>query len=505
MFNTTKKKFFLYNLNNFFFSIQPNKHCKRVKKKIKLLALVKFFMKDILSKNDMSVLQAKEENNINWNEILDKLKKTFGSDIYESWIKNINLKKEFNHYVILSVPTRFVRDWIVSRYADKILDVIKITKKSIQRIEFSVEETQDKSDQLLFAKKSKVTSIENSLLNYNRFNPNNRFDNFIVGESNELAYTAARKICVQSAHYNPLFIYSSVGMGKTHLLNSIGLEVENSKKVMFISAERFMYHFVRSIKNNEMVKFKDLFRGANIFIIDDIQFVNGKEAMQEEFFHTFNALIERGSQVVISSDRPPSNLDRIQERIKSRMAGGLVIDIQPPDLDLRVKILKSKFEEIKVNFKENYDLSEEVFKFLASEVTSNIREMVGALNRILAFSKINTKSPNIYECKRILKDFINSNNKSINVEFIQNLVASHFNLNIQELLSPRRSRSLARPRQIAMYLAKQHTTNSLPDIGRKFSNRDHTTVIHAVKKIDELIKKDNDIRQSVTELKKKLP
>ena len=461
-------------------------------------------MKDILSKNDMSVLQAKEENNINWNEILDKLKKTFGSDIYESWIKNINLKKEFNHYVILSVPTRFVRDWIVSRYADKILDVIKITKKSIQRIEFSVEETQDKSDQLLFAKRSKVTSIENSLLNYNRFNPNNRFDNFIVGESNELAYTAARKICVQSAHYNPLFIYSSVGMGKTHLLNSIGLEVENSKKVMFISAERFMYHFVRSIKNNEMVKFKDLFRGANIFIIDDIQFVNGKEAMQEEFFHTFNALIERGSQVVISSDRPPSNLDRIQERIRSRMAGGLVIDIQPPDLDLRVKILKSKFEEIKVNFKENYDLSEEVFKFLASEVTSNIREMVGALNRILAFSKINTKSPNIYECKRILKDFINSNNKSINVEFIQNLVASHFNLNIQELLSPRRSRSLARPRQIAMYLAKQHTTNSLPDIGRKFSNRDHTTVIHAVKKINELIKNDNEIRDSVDELKKKL-
>jgi len=174
------------------------------------------------------------------------------------------------------------------------------------------------------------------------------------------------------------------------------------------------------------------------------------------------------------------------------------------DLDLRIKILKSKYEEIKTNFKENYDVSEDVFKFLASEVTSSIREMVGALNRVLAFSKINTKSPNIYECKRILKDFINFNNKSVNVELIQKLVASHFNLNIQELLSPRRSRSLARPRQIAMYLAKQHTTNSLPDIGRKFSNRDHTTVIHAVKKINELIKKDNDIRESVNELKKKL-
>jgi len=461
-------------------------------------------MTDILQKKSLGSPSVKEENFLNWNEVLEKIKRIFGSDIYESWIKNIALKKEFNHYVILSVPTRFVRDWIVSRYADKILDVIKTFKKSIQRLEFLIEDTQEKTDQTIFSKNNKITPIENSLLNYNRFNPNNSFDNFVVGESNELAYTAARKICIQSAHYNPLFIYSSVGMGKTHLLNAIGLEIGHSKKVMFISAERFMYHFIRSIKNNEMVKFKDLFRGANIFIIDDIQFVNGKEAMQEEFFHTFNALIERGSQIVISSDRPPSNLGRIQERIRSRMSGGLVIDIQPPDLDLRIKILKKKFEEIQTNFKENYYLSDEVFNFLASEVTSSIREMIGALNRILAFSKINTKSPSIYECKRILKDFINSNNKSINVEFIQNLVASHFNLNIQELLSPRRSRSLARPRQIAMYLAKQHTTNSLPDIGRKFSNRDHTTVIHAVKKIDELIKKDNDIRQSVVELKKKL-
>ena len=476
----------------------------QVKKKLKLFFEIKFFMTEILSKQASSILLAKEENLLNWIDILQKLKRTFGNDIYESWIKNVNLKKEFNHYVVLSVPTRFVRDWIVSRYADKILDVIKTFKKSIQRLEFSIEETQEKSDSNIFSKKSTITSIENSFLNYNRFSPNNRFDNFIVGESNELAYTAARKVCVQSAHYNPLFIYSPVGMGKTHLLNAIGLEVGNTKKAMFISAEKFMYHFIRSIKKNEMVKFKDFFRAANIFIIDDIQFVNGKEAMQEEFFHTFNALIEKGSQIVISSDRPPSNLDKIQERIRSRMSGGLVIDIQPPDLELRIKILKSKFQEIKVNFRENYDLSEEVFKFLATEVTSSIREMVGALNRILAFSKINTKSPNIYECKKILKDFINSNNKLINVELIQNLVASHFNLNIQELLSPRRSRSLARPRQIAMYLAKQHTTNSLPDIGRKFSNRDHTTVIHAVKKIDELIKKDNDIRQSIDELKKKL-
>ena len=461
-------------------------------------------MTETLSKQASSAVVALEENLLDWNEVLKNFKTTFGNDVYESWLKNINLKKEFNHYVVLTAPTRFVRDWIVSRYADKMLDIIITFKKSIQRIEFFIEELKEKSDKIDFRRDSQISSIENSLLNYNRFNLNNSFDHFMVGESNELAYTAARKVCTQSSHYNPLFIYSVVGMGKTHLLNAIGLDIENSKQVMFISAERFMYHFIRSIKSNDMVKFKDFFRKANVFIIDDIQFVAGKEAMQEEFFHTFNALIERGSQIVVASDRSPSNLDRVQGRIKSRLSGGLVIDIQPPDLNLRIKILRSKFEDIKKNFNENYNLNDEVFKFLATEITSSIREMVGALNRVLAFSKINTKSPNIYECKRILKDFINDNKKSINVESIQNIVAVYFNLNIQEMLSPRRSRSLARPRQIAMYLAKKYTTNSLPDIGRKFSNRDHTTVIHAVKKINELVKNDNEIKHSITEIIKRL-
>jgi len=460
-------------------------------------------MSEVLPKQNENILLAKEENQLNWNEIVSKFKQAFGNDIYESWIKNITLKKEFNHYVILSAPTKFVRDWIVSRYADKILDIIKTFKKSIERIEFLIEETEKKSTKPDFGHMKNVTLIENSLTSYNRFNSNNKFDNFMVGESNELAYTAARKICVQSAHYNPLFIYSPVGMGKTHLLNAIGHGVGNAKKSIFISSESFMYHFIRSIKSNEMVKFKDFFRTVNVFIIDDIQFLSGKEAMQEEFFHTFNALIERGSQIVISSSKAPSELDRVQERIRSRMSGGLVIDIQPPDVDLKIKILKNKFREIKLNFKEDYDLGDEVFEFLASEVTSSIRELIGGLNRILAFCKINTKSPNINECKKILKDFINCKNQSINVESIQNLVASHYNLNLKEMLSARRSRSLARPRQIAMYLAKQHTTNSLPDIGRKFSNRDHTTVIHAVKKIDAMIKNDNEIKQSVIEIRKK--
>ncbi len=461
-------------------------------------------MNKILTKKNTNNLLAAEENLIVWKDVLKKLESSLGTDVYESWIKNVDLKKEFNHYVILSAPTRFVRDWIVSRYADKVLDIIKSFKKSIQRIEFLIEDQEIKNNSDDKKRNNQVSFIQNSVLNYNRFNMNYNFDNFMLGESNELACTAARKVCTQSSHYNPLFIYSSVGMGKTHLLNAIGIEVGNEKKVMFISAERFMYHFVRSIKNHEMVKFKDLFRRADIFIIDDIQFIQGKEAIQEEFFHTFNALIEKGSQIVISSDRAPTNLDKVQEKIKSRLSGGLVIDIQPPDLNLRIKILKKKFEEIKINFNENYDLDDDVLKFLATEVTSSIREMVGALNRVLAFNKINTKSPSIHDCKRILKDFINQTNKLINVDTIQNIVAAHFNLNIHEMLSARRSRSLARPRQIAMYLAKQYTTNSLPDIGRKFSNRDHTTVIHAVKKIDELINKDNEIKQNVLEIKKKL-
>ena len=459
---------------------------------------------NLLSKKIKTTSVAEEENFLSWSDSLKNFQTFFGKDIFESWLVNINLKKEFNDYVILSAPTRFVRDWIVSRYADKILDVIKKSKPSIQRIEFTIEEQEQKSDKEGFQKNIKISSIENSILNYNRFNLNYSFANFMVGESNELAFTAAKKACSDSSHYNPLFIYSSVGMGKTHLLNAIGIEVGANKKVMFISAERFMYHFIKSLKSNDMVRFKDFFRTANVFIIDDIQFVGGKEVMQEEFFHTFNSLMERGSQIVISSDRAPSKLDKIQERIRSRLSGGLVIDIQPPDLNLRVKILKRKFEEIKKNFNENYNLDDEVINFLATEVTSSIREMVGALNRVLAFTKINTKSPSIYECKRILKDFINYENKSVNVESIINIVAAHFNLSIQEMLSHRRSRSLARPRQIAMYLSKQYTTNSLPDIGRKFSDRDHTTVIHAVKKIDELIGKDNEIKENVIEIKKKI-
>ena len=267
-------------------------------------------------------------------------------------------------------------------------------------------------------------------------------------------------------------------MGKTHLLNAIGLELKKETKVTLISAERFMYQFVKSIRSNEMVKFKDNFRNTDVLIIDDIQFMNGKEAMQEEFFHTFNSLIDKGSKVILSADRPPNKLLKIQERIKSRFAGGLVVDIQNPEYDLRLRILRKKVDELSLLYKENLNITDDLLKFISNEIRSSIRELVGALNRIASFSRIYNRVPNLNEIKIILKDLLNLNETKITIENIQTLVCKYFKISKNEMLSSRRSRYLVRPRQVAIYLSKILTTKSLPEIGREFSNRDHTTIIH---------------------------
>ena len=307
-------------------------------------------------------------------------------------------------------------------------------------------------------------------------------------------------MCEHISRYNPLYICGGVGLGKTHLLNSIGLELQNDNNVMFISAERFMYHFIKSIKKNDMVNFKDFFRKSSVFIIDDIQFISGKESLQEEFFHTFNSLMDKCSQIVISADRSPMKLDRVQDRIKSRLAGGLVVDIDVPDLDLKIKIIRKKIEEIQSQFKENINLSAEVIGYIASESKTNIRELIGVLNRVIAFSRVHNKILNISDCKNILKDIFNQI-KVITVDKIQNVVSNYFNIALSEMLSQRRSRPLARPRQIAMYLAKKMTTRSLPEIGRRFANRDHTTVIHAVKTISRLSEQDDEMKKNISQIK----
>mgnify|MGYP001471143565 FL=1 len=442
-----------------------------------------------------------EESVLDWNLVQKSFKKSFGEEIYTSWLRNISLLKEYNDYVILGVKTRFFRDWITSRYADRILSELKKYKISINRLEFKIE-PDDPGNKTLFTNLSinKVSDIKDSVLNYNRLNPNLNFENFIVGKSNNLSFLSAKKICGQLSRYNPLFIYGGVGLGKTHLLNAIGLELSKDNTVMFISAERFMYQFIKSIKKNEMVNFKDFFRKASVFIIDDIQFIRGKEGLQEEFFHTFNTLFDQSSQIVISSDRAPNKLDRVQDRIKSRLSGGLVVDIGSPDFELKLKILRKKISDYQNSFKENPDLQEDVIDYLAKYSNSNIRELIGVFNRVVAFGKMSKKPLNINDCKIILKDIYNSS-KVISIDKIQSVTSNFFSITLDDMLSPRRSRPLARPRQIAMYLAKKLTPRSLPEIGRKFSNRDHTTVIHAVKTIEKLLENNDELRKNVEELK----
>ncbi|MEK9674828.1 MAG: chromosomal replication initiator protein DnaA [Candidatus Pelagibacter ubique] len=465
-------------------------------------------------KNNLQNTSGLEEKKIDWKTIQNVMKEKFGSDIFDSWLKKIELIDEYKNYILISVSTRFIRDWITSRYLDQILQIVKSYKKEIIRIEFLVDDKKNSnnieiSNTDLNSKSeadigNNVSFIKDSYLQYNRIDPNKNFNNFITGQSNKLAFEASKKVSQDIAHYNPLYLYGGVGMGKTHLLNAIGLELKDKNKVMFISAERFMYQFVKSIKSNDMVKFKEYFRNTDILLIDDIQFMNGKEAMQEEFFHTFNALLDKGSQIIVSADRPPNKLSRIQERIKSRFAGGLVVDIQNPDYDLRSQIIKSKTEELKLFYSNQITITDEIQKFISTEVRTSIRELVGALNRIVSFSRIYNKVPNISEVRVILKDLLNLSENKVTIDTIQTIVCKFFKISKNEMLSPRRSRYLARPRQTAIYLAKMLTSKSLPEIGRAFSNRDHTTVIHSVKTIEKLRKEDNELNINIDSLKNKI-
>ena len=463
-------------------------------------------MNNTFTNNKLTNLKSEK---LDWKMIETDMKNKLGIDIYESWLKKIIFVEEFHNYVLLSVPTRFIRDWITSRYLDQILQSIKNYKKEIIRIEFKIEPQNLKNDpreenSYQFKKAENISFIKETFLQYNRIDPNKTFENFITGSSNKLAFEASLKVSENVSNYNPLYIYGGVGMGKTHLLNSIGFELKKNNSVMFISAERFMYQFVKSIKSNDMVKFKEHFRNTNVLLIDDIQFMNGKEAMQEEFFHTFNALKDKGSKIIVSADRPPNRLSRIQERIKSRFSGGLVVDIQKPDYELRKKIVSKKVDEYNDLYPDEVKISKELKDFIGKEITASIREIVGAINRIVSFSRIYNKVPNLSESKVVLKDLLNLNENKVTIDLIQTLVCKFFKISKNEMLSSRRSRYLVRPRQIGIFLTKTLTSKSLPEIGREFSNRDHTTIIHSVKTIEKLKEKDPAMVENINKLKNQI-
>ena len=463
-------------------------------------------MKNIYKNQELS--KSKSEK-LDWNLIQNEMKRKLGSEVYESWLKKIDFIEEFNSYILISVPTRFIRDWITSRYLDQILKIVKIFKKNLIRIEFKIvenntcSENRDVND-IQIKRSENISFLKDSFLQYNRVDHNKRFENFITGRSNKLAYEASLKVTENVSQYNPLYIYGGVGMGKTHLLNAVGFELKKKKKVMFIPAERFMYQFIKSIKANDMVKFKEYFRNTDILLIDDIQFMNGKEAMQEEFFHTFNALLEKGGQIILSADRPPNKLSRIQERIKSRFSGGLVVDIQKPDLELRKNIIEKKIIELNKLYTDKVEISQEIKDFISLEISNSIRELVGAVNRIISFSRIYNKLPNLAETKIVLKDLLNINENKVTIDLIQTLVCRFFKISKNEMLSSRRSRYLVRPRQTAIYLTKILTPKSLPEIGREFSNRDHTTIIHSVKTIEKLKENDKDLAENIDKLKNQI-
>ena len=456
-----------------------------------------------------NLLNNTPQTKFSWEKVQAEMKEKFGKDIFESWLRKISFAEEFDKYILLSVSTRFIRDWITSRYLDQILQIVKFYKPEINRIELSLDVKKEEiinnnNDKNNNFSKDNVSFIKDFFFQYNRIDPNRNFDNFITGLSNKLAFEASKKVSENMSHYNPLYIYGGVGMGKTHLLNSIGLKLKDNNKVMFISAERFMYQFVKSIKSNNMVKFKEYFRNADVLLIDDIQFMNGKEAMQEEFFHTFNALLDKGSQIIVSADRPPNKLTRMQERIKSRFSGGLVIDIQQSDYELRYKIIKLKTEDLRKYYSNQLNISEEIQKFLSTEIKNSIRELIGALNRIVSFSRIYNKTPNLSETKIVLKDLLNLSENRVTTDLIQSLVCKFYKISKTEMLSPRRSRYLVRPRQTAIYLTKILTSKSLPEIGRDFSNRDHTTVIHSIKTIENLKKNDPELCNNIDTLKNQI-
>ena len=460
-----------------------------------------------LNKNQASTIDLKDQ----WNSVLKKLNAEYGNEIFNSWIKNISIRNLDEDVLYFTVPTRFIRDWITSHYLDKIIFFLNQENSQIKRVKINIDNSLT-ANMLNIDKVSsneKKTNIYSSSSSFSDDWPLDdrfKFEKFIVGPSNELAFASAKRFCTKDINdFNPLYVYGGVGLGKTHLLHAIGWKYKEEnleKSVLYLSAERFMFQFIKSLRQKDTMSFKQKFRSVDVLILDDIQFMIGKVSTQEEFFHTFNSLLDMNKKVIISGDRPPSDLGSFNERMKSRLSGGLVVDIMPADYDLRFSIIKNKYNELKDRNKNTLSLDEEVLSFLAKTVTSNVRELEGALNKVYTFSNILGKKIDVELTKSVLKDLLKSNDKRITIDEIQKKVSSYYNIRIDDLISSRRIRTFARPRQIAMYLAKSITSRSLPEIGRKFGGRDHTTVMHAVKKIEELKLQDVNFNEDIELLKR---
>lgn len=480
-----------------------------------------------------SANETSDKLNAQWHRVRSRLRAELGEATFNSWFKSLDVRSAQKGRVILQVPTRFVRSWIEAHYLTRLKEHWQSEDASIRRVDIELQPEWSPSE----AKKpevreQKAVTPKKSPLAASPakpaapppvaepsqrddmgapLDPRFTFDNFVVGKSNELAHAAARRL-TEGDHvaFNPLFLYGGVGLGKTHLMHAIAWDIRRqdpSRTVLYLSAEKFMYQFIRALRFKDTMAFKQQFREVDVLMIDDIQFIAGKDSTQEEFFHTFNALIDHNRQVIISADRSPSDLDGIEERIRSRLGWGLVADIHPTDYELRLGILQSKADALAARTSSDgtaMPVPLPVLEFLAQRIVSNVRELEGALNRVIAYASFVGRPVSLEMAQDVLRDLLRASERRVTIDEIQRRVAEYFNVKMGDMLSARRARSVARPRQIAMYLSKQLTTRSLPEIGRKFGGRDHTTVIHAVRKIEQLREEDAALDEDVDLLRRML-
>ncbi len=468
-----------------------------------------------MATNGSANIQSAEFTEV-WGKVRERLRTEYGEATFNSWLKNIDLEKVSNGHVTMSLPTKFLRDWVINNYANRIRQVWCNEHDDIQSIDIHVKEAPIAP---VANQQHEFTPVDNRNGNAApassapgadrqqnlkaQLDPRFTFENFVVGKSNELAHAAARRVAEASDNipFNPLYIYGGVGLGKTHLMHAIGHAIAENcpeKKVLYLSAEKFMFRFISALRYKDTMNFKEQFRSVDVLMIDDVQFISGKESTQEEFFHTFNALVDQNHQIIISGDRSPTDLEGMEERMRSRLGWGLVADIHPTDYELRLGILQSKVEQAKIS------IDPRILEFLAHRITSNVRELEGALNRVLAYSDLVGRAVTLESTQEVLRDLLRANDRRTTIEEIQKRVAEHFNIRMSDMHSARRARAVARPRQVAMYLAKQLTSRSLPEIGRKFGGRDHTTVMHAVRKIDELREGDTSLAEDIDLLRRML-
>jgi chromosomal replication initiator protein len=455
--------------------------------------------------------------NETWGHVLEELQKTVGKNNYTTWIEPLELDELKNGVARIKVPTSFVGNWVSRNYGDQILRHLTVAGAKVQRVEFLVasrspdpgaadgaaaEGQAPRAPRRAAARPGDDAELPGAALDA-RFT----FESFVVGKPNALAHAAARRVAEGGpVSFNPLFLYGGVGLGKTHLMHAIAWELQSRRpdmRVVYLSAEQFMYRFVQALREKDMMAFKTLFRSVDVLMVDDVQFIAGKDSTQEEFFHTFNALVDQHKQIIISADRAPGEIKDLEDRIKSRLQCGLVVDLHPTDYELRLGILQQKAEFYGKQYR-GLVLSDGVLEFLAHRITTNVRVLEGALTRLFAFASLVGKEITLDLAQDCLADILKQSDRKVTVEEIQRKVSEHYNIRLSDMLGPKRVRTIARPRQIAMYLAKHLTTRSLPEIGRRFGGRDHTTVMHGVRRIDELRAIDAQMAEDLEMLRRML-